>query len=181
MALLRRLLDGERFSHEGTFYTLHDALCEPRPVQAHLPILIGGCGPKKTLRTVALRGRCLEHVGDVEEVREQLGILDEHCAAVGRDLAEIELTISFPIIIRDDRGGGRAHGTPSCAGTTASPEIERGAHTWLGPPRRSRRRIRPYVELGFRTSSSGCRRRTTARRSSACRRSGRPGDVPVRA
>ena len=31
--LLRRLLDGERFSHEGRFYTLHDALCAPRPIE----------------------------------------------------------------------------------------------------------------------------------------------------
>ena len=29
--LMRRLLDGERVSHEGRFYTIHDALCEPRP------------------------------------------------------------------------------------------------------------------------------------------------------
>ena len=29
--LMRRLFDGERVSHEGRFYTLVDALCEPRP------------------------------------------------------------------------------------------------------------------------------------------------------
>ena len=61
--LLRRLLDGERFDHEGRFYTMRDALCAPRPVQAHLPILVGGSGPKKTLRTVADAGRRLEHLG----------------------------------------------------------------------------------------------------------------------
>ncbi|HEX7346394.1 MAG TPA: LLM class flavin-dependent oxidoreductase, partial [Candidatus Limnocylindrales bacterium] len=35
--LMRRLLDGERVTHAGPTYTMHDALCEPRPIQAHLP------------------------------------------------------------------------------------------------------------------------------------------------
>ena len=59
--LMRRLLDGEQVTHEGRFYTLVDALCEPRPIQAHLPILVGGSGPKKTLRTVARHADALEH------------------------------------------------------------------------------------------------------------------------
>ena len=85
--LMRRLLDGERFSHEGRFYTFHDALCQPRPVQAHLPILVGGSGPRKTLRTVALRADAWNTSGTVDEVRDKLEILAEHCADVGRDIA----------------------------------------------------------------------------------------------
>ena len=54
--LMRRLFDGERFSHDGRFYSMTDALSQPLPIQPHLPILIGGSGPRKTLRTVALRG-----------------------------------------------------------------------------------------------------------------------------
>src|SRR5206468_4945400 len=50
--LMRRLLDGELVTYEGRFYTFKDALCEPRPIQAHLPILIGGSGPRKTLPIV---------------------------------------------------------------------------------------------------------------------------------
>ena len=106
--LMRRLLDGERFSHEGRFYTFHDALCEPRPVQAHLPILVGGSGPKKTLRTVALRADGWNTSGTIDEVRGRLDILAEHCADVGRDMARIEKTISFPIVLRDDRAAAEA-------------------------------------------------------------------------
>src|SRR6266545_5668238 len=67
--LLRRLLDGERITHAGRFYTLTDALCEPRPIQAHLPILVGGSGPKKTLRTVAQRANAWNTSGTIEQVR----------------------------------------------------------------------------------------------------------------
>ena len=45
VGLIRRLLDGERVTHEGRFYTMRDALCTPLPVQPRLPILIGGSGP----------------------------------------------------------------------------------------------------------------------------------------
>jgi alkanesulfonate monooxygenase SsuD/methylene tetrahydromethanopterin reductase-like flavin-dependent oxidoreductase (luciferase family) len=94
--LIRRLLDGERFSHQGRFYVFEDALSEPRPVQRRLPILVGGSGPRKTLHTVALRADGWNTSGTLEEVEGRLAILGEHCSDVGRDLATIEKTISFP-------------------------------------------------------------------------------------
>ena len=147
--LMRRLLDGERFSHDGRYYHLTDALCTPRPVQAHLPILVGGSGPRKTLRTVALRADAWNTSGTIEEVRDKLAILDEHCADVGRDRAAIELTISFPIVIRDDPAEARA----AYRSTLAANGVEdmRGAIDLLGPPALVADAIRPYCDLGFRT------------------------------
>src|SRR6266550_3653482 len=99
--LLRRLLDGERIAeHVGRFYTMRDALCEPRPIQAHLPILIGGSGPQKTLPIVARLGDAWNTSGELGEVKASLDTLAGHCADAGRDLAEIELTVSFPTMIR---------------------------------------------------------------------------------
>jgi len=149
MRLLRRLLDGERFSHAGRFYTFRDALCEPRPVQPRLPILIGGSGPKKTLRTVAARADAWNTSGELGEVRTKLAILDEHCAAVGRDRGELELTISFPIVIRDTVAAAQA-----AAGErfrfngveNAGP----GPHL-AGPPELVADAIAPYRDLGFST------------------------------
>ena len=146
--LMRRLLDGERFSHEGRFYTFDDALVAPRPVQSHLPILVGGSGPRKTLRTVALRADAWNTSGTVEEVRAKLDILAEHCADVGRDIARIEKTVSFPIMLRDDRAAAAAaYGALLAAN---------GIETWrapalLGSPAEVADALRPYVELGFAT------------------------------
>ena len=149
--LLRRLLDGERFSHEGRFYTLHDALCAPRPIQAHLPILIGGSGPRKTLRTVALRGDAWNTGGTLEEARTRLEILAEHCAApdIGRDMATIEKTMSFPIIIRDDRAEAeRVYGS-----LLAHNGVEEmgGSAPILGAPTEVADALRPFIDLGFET------------------------------
>jgi F420-dependent oxidoreductase-like protein len=147
--LMRRLLDGERVSHEGRFYRFTDALCEPRPVQAHLPILVGGSGPRKTLRTTAERADGWNTSGTVEQVRDKLATLDAHCADVGRDRSTIELTISFPIIIRDDAAAaGRAY-----EATLANNGVERMDATpvLLGSPAAIAEAVRPYRDLGFET------------------------------
>ena len=147
--LLRRLLDGERFSHEGRFYTFRDALCEPRPIQSHLPILVGGSGPRKTLRTVAERADAWNTSGELDDVRAKLAILDEHCAAVGRNRSEIELTISFPITIRDTVGAADAAAAERFAfngveNAGAGPHLQ-------GPPDLVAAAIAPYRDLGFST------------------------------
>jgi len=147
--LLRRLLDGERVTHEGRFYTFHDALCEPRPIQAHMPILVGGSGPTKTLRTVALRADAWNTSGHLDEVREKLANLDRHCNEVGRDRSEIELTVSFPIILRDrwaDAESAWAERMAHNGATNAGPVPH-----LLGSPAEAAEAIRPFVELGFRT------------------------------
>ena len=147
--LLRRLLDGERFSHTGRFYTLTDALCEPRPIQPHLPILVGGSGPRKTLRTTALRADAWNTSGTVDEVRAKVGILEGHCADVGRNPDEIERTISFPIVVRDTADDAQEAYTSSLErnGTDNMGDVP----IILGSPELVAERLRPYVELGFRT------------------------------
>jgi F420-dependent oxidoreductase-like protein len=85
------LLTKPHTTFSGRYYQLTDARCEPKPVQARLPIVIGGRGPKRTLRAVA---RWADHwdmvgAGKVEEWQRLNGVLLEHCAAVGRDPAEI--------------------------------------------------------------------------------------------
>ena len=149
VALIRRLLDGERVSQEGRFYTMVDALCEPRPIQPHLPILIGGSGPRKTLRTVALRGDAWNTSGTVEEVAAKLAILDEHCAAVGRNRGDIELTVSFPITIRDDAAAADAAYASILAHNGA--DDMGGVPVLLGSPATVADGLRPYRDLGFST------------------------------
>jgi F420-dependent oxidoreductase-like protein len=147
--LMRRLLAGERIArHEGRFYTFVDALCEPRPVQARLPILVGGSGPRKTLRTVARYADAWNTSGWLDEVREKVGNLMRHCVEVGRDPAEIERTVSFPITIRDDPAEAAAAFSVLMAHNGA--ENAGNVPHLFGSPAEVADAIRPYRdELGF--------------------------------
>jgi len=148
--LIRRLLDGETIEHHaGRFYTIHDAVHAPRPIQPHLPILIGGSGPKKTLRIVARYGDGWNTAGTLDEVAPRLAILADHCAAVGRDPGAIEKTVSFPIVIRDSLPAAE-QGLAALLEHNGLSAIE-GVPVLLGEPARIADRIRPYRELGFET------------------------------
>src|SRR5262245_44165954 len=76
---------------DGTYYSLKDAYCEPKPVQRpHPPIVIGGGGEQRTLRAVA---RWAQHWnfpgGGVETLRQKREVLHRHCKDIGRDPSEI--------------------------------------------------------------------------------------------
>jgi probable F420-dependent oxidoreductase len=62
----------------------------PGPVNGHIPILIGGSGPKVTLRLTAEHADMWHAFGTPEEMARKAAILDEHCATIGRDPNEIE-------------------------------------------------------------------------------------------
>jgi len=61
----------------------------PGPVNGTIPILIGGGGEKVTLRIVAEHANTWHTFGDVDTAKRKAGILDQHCATVGRDPSEI--------------------------------------------------------------------------------------------
>ncbi|MFF5988617.1 LLM class F420-dependent oxidoreductase [Prauserella flavalba] len=68
------------------------AKLNPAPTRK-IPVLIGGGGEKKTLRMVAKHADIWHGFGDVEVAGRKLKILDQHCADVGRDPAEIERSV----------------------------------------------------------------------------------------
>ncbi|NIH87930.1 LLM class F420-dependent oxidoreductase [Amycolatopsis granulosa] len=63
----------------------------PAPTR-DIPVLIGGGGEKKTLRLVAKHADIWHSFGDLETIERKTGILRQHCADVGRDAAEIEIS-----------------------------------------------------------------------------------------
>jgi F420-dependent oxidoreductase-like protein len=101
VGLIRRLLDGETVTHDGPSYTMRDAVCEPRPVQDRLPILIGGSGPNKTLRTTARYADLWNGYGAPERVAATSEVLRDRCAEIGRPFDAIERTVTLHAVVRD--------------------------------------------------------------------------------
>jgi F420-dependent oxidoreductase-like protein len=149
VGIMRRLLDGERFSHDGPAYTLRDALCEPRPIQPHLPILIGGSGRQKTLRIVAERADAWNASTTPDELRELLDVLRSHADAVGRDLSTLEITASFPLILDDDPRAARAR-LDALMAANGTDDLGSGPQL-TGSPEAVADALRPYRDLGVTT------------------------------
>jgi alkanesulfonate monooxygenase SsuD/methylene tetrahydromethanopterin reductase-like flavin-dependent oxidoreductase (luciferase family) len=104
--LLRGLLDGEAVtSPDDGHYQLVEARLHPLPVQPHLPILIGGGGERKTLRTVARYADMWNWVGleDLDLMRRKHAVFEERCREIGRDPATIERSAFFSPVIRDTK------------------------------------------------------------------------------
>jgi len=93
--ITKRLFRQHVTDFEGRYYQLAQAHCEPKPIQKpYPPFVIGGAGEQLTLRVVARYANVWNSMpANVEEFRHKLRVLHEHCAAVGRDPAQIELSV----------------------------------------------------------------------------------------
>jgi alkanesulfonate monooxygenase SsuD/methylene tetrahydromethanopterin reductase-like flavin-dependent oxidoreductase (luciferase family) len=89
--VVKKLWTEDRANFKGEHFTLTDALCNPKPVQKpHPPVVIGGTGEKKMLRVVATHADEWNAVSfDPSEWGRLNKVLDEHCAAIGRDPSSV--------------------------------------------------------------------------------------------
>jgi F420-dependent oxidoreductase-like protein len=88
----------------GRVLDVPETLCYPRPLQAHVPVVVGGGGERRTLRLAARYADAANVMGGLDVVRRKHEVLRAHCADVGRDPAEVELThLSTVLVGRDDR------------------------------------------------------------------------------
>ena len=105
---MRALLAGEAVtSPPDGRYRFSNLRVQPGPVQDRLPIMIGGSGERKTLRSVATSADMWNAMGSVEKLRHKVSVLRTHCDTVGRDFAEIELTAGCKPIIRSTEAEAR--------------------------------------------------------------------------
>jgi F420-dependent oxidoreductase-like protein len=108
-AICRGLLDGGRVTFEGRWYSALDAVNDPPPIQARLPLLIGGSGERRTLPIVARHADVWSaDGGDPGTIRRKQAMLDAACEAIGRDPRAVRRTAGQPPpLVRDDEAEAR--------------------------------------------------------------------------
>jgi F420-dependent oxidoreductase-like protein len=102
------LLTRPTSTFEGRYVRLTDARCEPKPVQQpHPPIVIGGRGPKRTLRAAARWAQGWHAItSSAEQWLELKDILRGHCADIGRDIDEIECSVNVRLEVETGLDAG---------------------------------------------------------------------------
>jgi len=88
--ILKMLFSQDRTTFGGHYYQLDDAPMEPKPLQQPLPLMIGGGGEKRTLRTVARFADEWNVWGHPHDLRQKIAVLERHCRDTGRDVSEIQ-------------------------------------------------------------------------------------------
>ncbi|HMO57483.1 MAG TPA: TIGR03560 family F420-dependent LLM class oxidoreductase [Roseiflexaceae bacterium] len=108
--IMKRLFTEPVVDFAGRYYQLKQARLEPKPIQKpYPPFVIGGSGEKLTLRVTARYADVWNFAGGTpDDFRRKVSILHEHCAAVGRNPADIALSIQIPVNY-DDLNATAAH------------------------------------------------------------------------
>jgi alkanesulfonate monooxygenase SsuD/methylene tetrahydromethanopterin reductase-like flavin-dependent oxidoreductase (luciferase family) len=117
-----------------------------------MPILIGGSGREKTLRTTARHADLWNGYGEPARIAETSAVLRERCEEIGRPFESIERTVTMEVVIRASESDARdayaaveeRHGIQGRIGSDGAP---RGLNV-AGPPDVVAGYLRQFEALG---------------------------------
>ena len=149
--VIKKLWTEEKASHEGKYYRVNEAVCEPKPLQKpHPPITIGGGGEKLTLKVAAQHADRFDwgYVPSLETYQKKLEVLESHCKAVGRDCHEIERScwLGGQIFIAPDRKELDEKVLLWKPKNVSVEDFKK--HSFIVTPEEGKRKIQQYVDVG---------------------------------
>lgn len=146
--LIKLLWTERNPTFQGRYYRLDQPPYNPPNVQQpHPPILVGGGGERRTLRTAAKYADAANVMGTPEEVRHKWEVLERHCREVGRDPAAIRRTIQVPLFLSDDPAFQQRVAQGFAAFRGVSEEQARRS-LLIGSPEELKAQVQAYVEAG---------------------------------
>lgn len=151
--LSRLLWTEDRADFDGAHYSLRGAVCAPKPVQAPMPVWIGGHGDR-LLRVVAELGDGWNMVfgRTLDQLRDRHAVLDRHCDDLGRDPASLARTVFLFTIVADTDAEIDAIGADleRDLGAPAAMFMATGrAAGLIGPAGRVAASLRDHLDCGF--------------------------------
>ena len=88
-------------AYDGERVRLPETTSYPRPV-GRIPVIVGGGGERRTLRIAARLADGINVPSDPETLDRKIGVLHAHCREVGRDPADVAVTVlDLPVVGRD--------------------------------------------------------------------------------
>ena len=108
LELIKKLFNAKGpVDYNGRYYKLNKASFSPACIQKpHVPIMVGGNGEKRTLRTLARFGDIcnidFNNPGSPEIFKHKLEVLERHCEEFGRDSSEIKKTMLIPFHLENN-------------------------------------------------------------------------------
>ncbi|HET9732727.1 MAG TPA: TIGR03560 family F420-dependent LLM class oxidoreductase [Acidimicrobiales bacterium] len=121
-AVIRSLLGNPRTTFAGEHYSVSDAPCQPGPVRGRLPLLVGGGGEKRTLKTAARFADEWNSWTTPEVFRHKVSVLERHCEEVGRDPSEIRRSTQAMVFLsKDEQWLSRFRGQSGRPGVVGTP------------------------------------------------------------
>jgi F420-dependent oxidoreductase-like protein len=101
--VIKLLWTEQRPTFNGRYYQLDQPPYNPPNVQQpHPPILVGGGGEKRTLRTAASFADAVNVIGTPDELRHKFQVLEGHCKDAGTDYSNIRRTTQVPLFLNED-------------------------------------------------------------------------------
>ena len=154
LSIVTRILAGEEVTFDSANYHFERVKHRPRPLQKHVPVIVGASGEKVGLRIAATYADYWQMSvapGGVDTYRHKKTVLAGHCADIGRDPAAVRNLPEGAMIIRETRAQAEA-AFRALAGHFAWPADLRAEHQslhWLGSPDEVVEMLRPLRDAGI--------------------------------
>ena len=150
LRICRAMFDEAESSVSGHRFSTDGAINVPRPVRPGGPrILVGGGGEKRLLKLVATYADACNLFGDPGVIRHKLGVLDAHCADVGRDPAAVMRTWLGGLIVAPTQDEADAIALEAAPRWGAA-DLDAFAHVAVwGTPASVRERVSALLDAGL--------------------------------
>ncbi|HKP86686.1 MAG TPA: LLM class F420-dependent oxidoreductase [Blastocatellia bacterium] len=146
--IIKRLWSEKQVTFEGRYYQLQDAYCEPKPLQQpRPPLMMGGSGEKLMLKVIAKHADQWNTFGSPAVFSHKIEVLKGHCAQVGRNFDEIEISWAGAGLVTDSREEKDALLGRLAEAFGVTPE-QYGEGALVGSASEVRDRIQKYIDIG---------------------------------